>query len=340
MDVGIDIGTGFTKVASGGRKVSFPSLYSCMYSDGRKTVEDEAGKSVLAEAVGSEAIRMGGGDRAILIRPVRHGMPHNGRGYEALAMKAAESVGWDAGVPLNLAVGITYDARGERKRMERMFSSRLGPATLRILPQAYGTLVYCGMKQGMVVNIGHGTTEIISIRPGRVDGRSIRKASEFVTSQLGGGRDSYVGHEALFSGNPGMVAKLARLLAEHVADEASRMDHAGDAIILAGGGSLIPGVREAMGRIMDAEITVPDDPVFSNALGLEMLAARNPGRVPGPGPRRGGGEEGGGAPPPGGRGRVGGAPDDGLQGAGGSAGGIPAGDGRPGAGEGRGGGGE
>ena len=42
----------------------------------------------------------------------------------------------------------------------------LKPASCAVIPQVTGTLVSCGRESGMVINMGHGTTEVISVHGG------------------------------------------------------------------------------------------------------------------------------------------------------------------------------
>ena len=85
-------------------------------------------------------------------------------------------------------------------------------------------------------------------------------------------RAVYVDHASLLEANGSAAKRLMALLAPHMADEAVRMGAAGD-IMLAGGGSLIPGMADALGGALGAGIVTVDDPVMSNAAGFEAKAA-------------------------------------------------------------------
>lgn len=280
MEVGLDVGTGFVKVSANGKKVSFPSLYSCMYSD-RRSITDASGRDILRECVGMDAIRMGRNRNANMLRPVKHGLPARERGFLALVRKALKSVDVTEPADTTICVGITFDARDGRRKIERLIKS-LKPRKCMVLPQAYGTLVSLNKSTGVVVNIGHGTTEIIIITPGNIDGISIPKGGELVMSQLGRDRGDYVHHERLFTENPEKTARLVEILAEHIADELSRMIGAGKGqVILAGGGSMMPNMKETIEGLIGMPVTVPADPVFSNAIGLEMMARKDAARSQG-----------------------------------------------------------
>ena len=288
--VGLDVGTGWVKVSALGRTAMFPSLYSCTYAMGAgdEDVIKGAGekgrpKAVLRDAVGEAATAMAAGRSAILIRPVKHGVPHDGRGYSRLAAEAMRAVGIDDPGRAVICAGVPYDARADRERIRKLVAAAVRPADCMVLPQAYGTLKACGLKAGTVVNIGHGTTEIMRVGPEGMYGVSIQKASEFVLQQLAQrsgwtGRDSYTEYDKVLAGDPKMTARLVELLAVHIADEVQHFDvgTTGDApeIILSGGGSRMPGMAEALSKALGGAIAVRmiDEPSYSNAIGLELMA--------------------------------------------------------------------
>ncbi|ABK77299.1 hypothetical protein CENSYa_0666 [Cenarchaeum symbiosum A] len=255
-------------------KVRFPSLYSCTYSNARKLITDlPTNRRALDEAVGEEAALMGGGRDGILIRPVMHGAPCDERGYGMLAQEALRRTGVESSRAAVVA-GVPFDSRENLRTVKRMITSKLSPASCLVLPQAYGTLVSCGRTEGCVINVGHGTTEIMSILRGRIDGTSVQKASEFVTGQLSSRskRAAYVEYGTLLKADPHATERLVGMLARHIADEASRMNLS-TGVILAGGGSLMPTMRETLEGMLGIKMTIPEDPVFSNAIGLEKMAA-------------------------------------------------------------------
>ncbi len=270
VNVGLDIGTGFVKISGNGVKKSFPSLYSCGYSDIGKTIED-VGKQVLREVVGVDACNMGENRNFILLRPVVYGVPSHYGGFAALAKAALSKINTKP-EDSQIVIGISFDAKSIRSKIEKMVISKVGVASCIVVPQAYGTLLYCNKKYGTVVNVGHGTTEILSIKPSGIEGISIRKGGEFITSQLDAKRGSHVDAAALFEADPITAAKLVALLAEHIADELRRFQQ--NNLILAGGGALMPGLQSNIEKAINGTVIVPEDPVFSNAVGLEILAKR------------------------------------------------------------------
>ena len=296
--VGLDIGTGWVKVAALGRREMFPSLYSCTYAPGAGDADvlksaDEKGrpKAILRDAVGEAAATMASGRFATLIRPVKHGVPHDGRGYSRLAVEALRRVGIDDPGRAVICAGVPYDSRGDRDRIGKLIVAAAKPAYCMVLPQAYGTLKACGLAAATIVNIGHGTTEIMRVGQEGLYAVSIQKASEFVLGQLAQrqgrtGRDAYTDHEKVLADDPKMTAKLVDLLAVHIADEVQQFGGGGggggggeggaaDAgIVLSGGGSRMPGMDKALAKALGGGIGVRavDEPSYSNAIGLEMMA--------------------------------------------------------------------
>ena len=286
IPVGLDIGSGFTKVCGNGKTAMFPSLVARACRGGVRrmadmdVVKDDSG-GMIEEVVGQDALRVGRSRNGVMVRPIKHGKPYDSRGYALLAAWALKEIGVD---PKNAVIcaGITYEAQDQRNSVKRILKG-LKPHLCAVVPQALGTLVSCGRSEGMVINIGHGTTEIINVRSGGVDGVSIDKASDFVFSQVSRRSDkgAYVEYERILGDNAPAVKRLVSLLSSHIADEAVRMGHA-EAVVLAGGGSLIPGMAEALGAALGREITAVKDPVMSNAVGFESKAVGIVGRVAGP----------------------------------------------------------
>ena len=129
MDVGLDIGTGFVKASGGGKQVTFPSLYAYGYSEGRI---DSDGKEFLKESVGTDALHMG--RKSALIRPVKDGfpvflnnaLPSHEKGFMKLVMEALSKLGVKDPSTADIAVGITYDAKQERKKIRKAIISKKG----------------------------------------------------------------------------------------------------------------------------------------------------------------------------------------------------------------------
>ena len=283
IPVGLDIGTGFVKVSASGRHLIFPSLIGRILTDDRSPGEATAAgggqKKRIVERAGKGALDVGSNRHGSLIRPVRHGLPYDDAGFGLLVQEAIAMLG--NGDSVAIVAGVPHDPHGDPKKhvensthIQKIINKHAKPELIRIVPQAYGTLKSCSKKFGTVINIGHGTTEIITVtKNGFPDGFSIDRAADFVISQLGAGqrREDYVNYERLLSADPKKTERLVRMLASHIADDVSRIKIV-EPLILAGGGSQLPGIKERFEELLGVEITIPDNPTFANAVGYEMIA--------------------------------------------------------------------
>ena len=275
IPVGIDVGSGFTKIVGNGKKARFPSLFASIQAGEMRNVNDmKIKKGPAIEVVGEKAVGIGKSKNGILIRPVKYGMPFSEKGYGKLVEHAVEQLG----IPkerygdIVICGGVTFDAKKQVKDVFRIINKALKPKKCLVLPQAVGTLLACKRNSGIIVNVGHGTTEIIQVRDDHVDGISIRKATEFVIGQITKERGAYTSFEKIIEQNMPKAKELTKMLAEHIADEIARLDTSTLDIIIAGGGSKLPEIKEALEKILRKEIITVDDPIFSNAMGFESMA--------------------------------------------------------------------
>ena len=282
IPVGLDIGTGYTKVSGGKRSAMFPTLCAMAQAKSVRNVADmdigSDGGSGIVERVGNDAVGLDLRREWIMVRPVRHGLPYDRRGYAMVARHALKLIGVRPERSV-ICAGVTYDAKKYRGVVRNIIMS-LKPVSCAVIPQVIGTLMSCGRESGMVINIGHGTTEVISVHGGSADGISIPKASDFVISQISqrNSKSAYVDREGLFAKNAAAVGRLVPMLAAHIADEVVRIGSP-DEVVPAGGGSLIPGMAGALSKAVGCSVIPVDDPVMSNALGFEAKAAVLAGRL-------------------------------------------------------------
>ena len=276
IPVGLDIGTGYAKVSGAGKTAVFPTLCALAHSKAVRKIADmdiktEGGSSIVVR-VGNDAIGLDTQLEWVMIRPVKHGLPYDRRGYAMVARHALRIIGVKPEKSV-ICAGITYDAQKHKSIVWNIISG-LKPVACAVIPQVVGTLVSCGRKSGMVINIGHGTTEIINVHGGSVNGISIPKASNFILSQIApkNRKAAYVDHEKLFEKNAAITGKLVQLLAAHITDEVVNMGSPNE-VILAGGGSLMPGMADALSKTIGCSVIPVDDPVMSNAKGFEAKAA-------------------------------------------------------------------
>ena len=274
IGAGLDIGTGFVKCVSDHGAVRFPSLYV------KRTHGDWADAD--SEAVGEKAARMLHTAGAAAVRPIIRGRP-DPRYQRQVGMLVAEAVsrvrvaaGRSADTNderVRLVVGLPYEASDCRDTISKMVKRCVPTDRCDVVAQAVGTLVEMDKSTGMVASIGQGTSEIIIVEDNQViDGESSRWASDFITRKIG--KFAHLDHGEL-GRRKDTCRRYAKVLAANLASEIEDMSsgygHAHD-LILSGGGVLIPGVREELeARLKKFRISVPADPVMSNAAGLYKL---------------------------------------------------------------------
>ena len=276
LRIGLDIGTGFVKCVSDHGSVRFPSLYV------RRTHGDWADAD--SEAVGERAAGMLHTAGAATVRPITHGRPdpRYQKQVEMLVREAVSRIRVAAGRTADcdekarMAVGLPYEASDCREAVSKMVKRCVPADRCDVVAQAVGTLVDMGRNTGMVVSIGQGTSEIVVIEDDQViDGESSRWASEFITRKIG--KFAHLDRDAL-NRRRETCKKYAKVLAGNlcteIEDMASGYNHAYD-LILSGGGLLIPGVRDELESRLKKRfrISMPADPVMSNAIGLYKLLA-------------------------------------------------------------------
>ena len=274
LKIGLDIGTGFVKCVSNHGSVMFPSLYV------RRTHGDWAGTD--SEAVGERAASMLHTAGAATVRPIIRGRPdpRYQKQVEMLIREAVSKIRIEAGRSADtnegarMAVGLPYEASDCKEAVSKMVRRCVPADRCDVVAQAVGTLVDVDKGTGMVVSIGQGTSEIVVIEDNQViDGESSRWASDFITRKIG--KFAHLDRD-LLNRRRETCKKYARVLAGNlcaeIEDMASGYGHAYD-LVLSGGGILIPGVRNELESRLKRRfrISVPADPVMSNAIGLYKL---------------------------------------------------------------------
>ena len=273
MKLGLDIGTGFVKCMSDYGAVRFPSVYV------RRIHGVWTEKT--AEAVGAKAVSMLDTIGTTAISPISRGRPDS-RYYKQVDMLLAETLQQvrrlakspiDDGAKLRIVVGLPYHAFGYRDSMVKVVQRSLNVEKCSVAAQASGTLVDMDLESAIVVSIGQGTTEIVVIDDLEViDGESSRWASDFVTKKIGRLAHLDVG---LLHKSQDVCQRYSKTMAENLAREVSDMSQQyGNQypIALSGGGLLIPGMQEKLvSKLKTFKVTIPDDPVMSNANGLYKL---------------------------------------------------------------------
>ena len=268
LEIGLDVGTGSVKVVSNEKSLNFPSIYA--YRNPNKWEK----KSDCIIDVGKSALLMKSHPDAVVIRPVSEGQPIHQQGFGELVKFAVESITKDASFSnLIIVVGLPYNADLKQRASLRSFVQDItGAQRVSVLPQALGTLRNVKRKDGIVVSIGQGTTEIVVFKDEKpVLGNSVPQATDFLTQSYG--EFAHLDHK-IFE-NKAVKAKvdqLADIISNRITLFQGQLDDELP-IILSGGAMKIPGMHRSLKKRINATLIIPDDPVMSNALGLFDIAS-------------------------------------------------------------------
>ncbi len=176
--VALDVGSGFTKCYDGKHKIIFPSVYSY-----RQSTLWEEGSAI--EAVGEKALEISQYPNAVTLYPVIDGKPQHSA-YIKLAEEALNKLKRGFLDKVNLITGLPYETgKDDRERIKKLLKNELSLNEIVVYPQSLGTLFDLDLKSATVINIGHGTTEIIIIENlNPLGGMSEPLASDYILTSL------------------------------------------------------------------------------------------------------------------------------------------------------------
>lgn len=177
--VALDIGSGFTKCFDGNHRIIFPSVYSYRQSG---LWEEKEG---IVEAVGEQALAIAQHPNAVTLYPVIDGKPQH-QAFIKLAEESLNQLRIGFFEDVCLVTGLPYETgKEDRERIKSLLKDKLGLRQLAVYPQAVGTLFDLDLQSATVINIGHGTTEIVVIEKLNVlGGISEPLASDYVLTSL------------------------------------------------------------------------------------------------------------------------------------------------------------
>jgi len=142
-----------------------------------------------------------------------------------------------------------------------------------IVPQAFGTAVYMGISDAIVINIGHGTTEYQVVENNIP---SVGYSDSMAASILINDRTNAEYTDKNNFDTPEVKRELVRLVA-YIKNQYEKLRAKSPKkypLVIAGGGILIPGMKEEITKQFKKEFQVPDNPVFSNAIGMHRHAQK------------------------------------------------------------------
>ena len=262
--ISLDIGTGFVKACSAQNKVKFPSLYA--YRDANPWENDKKGTTI--EGAGYDAVEITKHPSSVILRPVREGTPSNKTAFMAVVNQAIKrlEISDDFMPETSIIIGLPYHAAKDAIKFPGFIKKITCCKDVVVVPQAIGTLMSSGRKDGIVLSIGQGTTELVAfdnLKP--ILGRSIPQACDYI--HLNADELQYLNNSS--KPNPKRVEMLADIISENLASFKTSLaaDNSYDTI-LSGGGIFVPGLYNNLKRkIADSSYTVKD-PIFSNAVGM------------------------------------------------------------------------
>ena len=123
-----------------------------------------------------------------------------------------------------------------------------------------------------MVSIGHGTTEYLVVDDRKPShGRTDVKAANYLIAEIDQTGAGYVKTD-IFKSNE--VREALPLLVEYIDNNCKKLQLRATKnyeLLFSGGSVLIPGLKEAMEK-RGMQFKIAEEPVFSNAIGMHMLA--------------------------------------------------------------------
>ncbi|MFW6127858.1 MAG: rod shape-determining protein [Halobacteriota archaeon] len=298
--VGLDIGTNYTKATMDGEKViHFPSMV--VYREEKDWDTSEENKE---SCVGEEALSIVQSMEDVeAVRPLHEGRIMS-ESYLELAKHAFKIMNIEPDV---IATGMPVKSSKRERENLRNDIKKYFNAEAVVYPEPVGTLAHMNIQTGVCVDIGFGTTDITVLRQLEyIKGDTfllgvdwlynnlevlIRKnyginvvpeemtklltTPNYELGRIRSGRTIKVSHKEVSEEYQKMVKKWldrivnrTKLVIEGLSTEIV------DQIVLAGGGSLLPGVYDQfVNDFQDvAKVVRPDDPTSSNAKGYYKLS--------------------------------------------------------------------
>ena len=265
--ISLDIGTGFVKACFAQKRVRFPSLYA--YREAEPWEQDKKSrKGNIIEGAGYDAVEIAKYPAAVTLRPVREGTPSNKTAFVKVVNHAIKQleISDDVIQDMSIIIGLPYHAAKEATKFPGFVKKITGCKDVVVVPQAIGTLMSSDRKDGIVLAIGQGTTELVAfdnLRP--ILGRSVPQACDFVYL----GKDDLAYLDESDKPEPKRVEMLVDIISESLASFKTNLsaNNSYD-IIVSGGGLLIPGLHNQLKRKIADSLHTVKDPIFSNAAGM------------------------------------------------------------------------
>lgn len=298
--VGLDIGTNYTKATMDGEKVTqFPSIV--VYGDEKDWTFKEENKETY---VGEEALTMVQNmENVEAERPLHEGRIMS-QSYIELAKHAFKTMNIEPDV---IATGMPVkSSKNEREELKNDIKKHFNAKAV-VYPEPVGTLAQMNIQTGVCVDIGFGTTDIavlhqleyvrgdtllqgvdwlhnnleVIIRKNYGIGVTPEEITKLLTTpdyeigRVRSGKTIKVSHKEVLTEYDRLVNKwLDRIVSRTKSVLEGLSTEIVDQIVLAGGGSLLPGVHDEFKKNFQdiADVVRPQEPVSSNARGYYKLS--------------------------------------------------------------------
>lgn len=261
--VGLDIGNGFVKCFSDGLSISFPSLFvknNDSQWDGKKS----------KNLVGYDAVNIADDPGVNTIKPSISGDILDSHGYGEFVLKSLNTVQKNTPISeIHIVSGIPFSSKHLKEKILKFFNN-MGAKKCTVLPQAYGTLYEYG-GTGSVINIGHGTVEMMICKNHRIiSGQSLNAGIMNITKNLDCSDAGYTRNNFLDNIDEKMLKIAVSDTASYIANKYRQMmmGFNEDKLIISGGGILFHGMENALKKARVGKFTIPENPAMSNARGL------------------------------------------------------------------------
>ncbi|MEM3502094.1 MAG: rod shape-determining protein, partial [Candidatus Bathyarchaeia archaeon] len=273
-----------------------PSIYAYrqpnIWEDGFETIE----------GVGEQALEIAKYPNAIKLYPILDGKPQH-QAFLKLAREAICRLELDSSNTLYLVSGLLYEtAKPERERIKQILRESLSLREIAVYPQCLGTLFDLDLQSATVINIGHGTTEVLIVENlNTLAGFSQPLACDFLLTNLVEYVQAKHGLKlimenivSLIVGNIRSISAFGKSvsindikdrlesgidqLAEKICYDARYLLtqlqanlECSSKIVLSGGGSMIKGMKQAVEEKLGMKVLVPSNPIFSNVQGFYKI---------------------------------------------------------------------
>ena len=297
--IALDIGSGYTKAYDGSHMAMFASVYAYRQSN------DWENKGRI-EGVGKEALEIAKHPDAVVIYPVIDGKVQHSAYVNLLreALRRSHVLSFEK---IALVTGLPYDTgKKDREAIRELMQAELQTGTVEIYPQAVGTLFQVDAKDGFIINIGHGTSELTAfekLEP--LTGMSESIAADYVLRRVGTDIQRRFGFkpttDSLIQLVVGRVSEVKAFgkksvrreqietvlqealkhLAEKIGYDAKALlsqlppgVKCSSTVILSGGGSQLMGLPQMIEKELGCKVIQSPDPIYSNVLGFYKIGLK------------------------------------------------------------------